>query len=173
MSSLRAARSSLGAVKFSVTRPVGADRYLVIRSFFTRQVQAPPVPSVLALTQRRWYSTPPTKHECPHCSPSAAAAGSTTPKPSAGPRRDHAQDYSPFIKRLIQRASVPMTSSHRPSKEELLRAATSWWERLRIRVKWFTIRGWRRFNTDDMSAFASWFVLGNSEFRSICSLGAG
>lgn len=33
-------------------------------------------------------------------------------------------------------------------------------------MKWFFIRGWRRFNTDDFSAFASWFVLGNSESKS-------
>lgn len=33
---------------------------------------------------------------------------------------------------------------------------------MRIRLKWFTIRGWRRFNTDDLSAFLSWFVVGNT-----------
>lgn len=53
---------------------------------------------------------------------------------------------------------------HRPTKEDLLNAANSWWERLRIRLKWFTIRGWRRFNTDDLVAFFSWFVVGNSGY---------
>lgn len=167
---LRAARSALASSRASVARPVTGDRYLVIRSFFTRQAQTAPsllqsrslarATSIRQLTQRRWQSTPSGKDDCPHCSPGASASSS---KPLAGPRRDHAQDYSPFIKRLMKRAAVPLTSTGRPSKEELLGAASSWWERLRIRVKWFTIRGWRRFNTDDMSAFASWFVLGNSE----------
>ncbi|PWN39371.1 mitochondrial distribution and morphology protein family 31/32 [Ceraceosorus guamensis] len=44
-----------------------------------------------------------------------------------------------------------------PSKEELLRLARGFWTRLRIRFKWFTIRGFRRFNVDDLSAF---FTLG-------------
>lgn len=46
---------------------------------------------------------------------------------------------------------------HRPSKEDLLRFAQGFWTRLRIRFKWFTIRGFRRFNADDISAF---FTLG-------------
>lgn len=45
----------------------------------------------------------------------------------------------------------------RPSKEDLLRTAQGFWTRLRIRFKWFTIRGFRRFNADDISAF---FTLG-------------
>ncbi|GAC96992.1 potential mitochondrial biogenesis factor [Pseudozyma hubeiensis SY62] len=45
----------------------------------------------------------------------------------------------------------------RPSKEDLLRYAQGFWTRLRIRFKWFTIRGFRRFNADDISAF---FTLG-------------
>lgn len=41
----------------------------------------------------------------------------------------------------------------------LLSGTSSFFERLRIRFKWFTIRGFRRFRADDWSAFASW-VLG-------------
>lgn len=44
-----------------------------------------------------------------------------------------------------------------PSKEDLLRFSQGFWTRLRIRFKWFTIRGFRRFNADDISAF---FTLG-------------
>jgi distribution and morphology protein 31 len=73
-------------------------------------------------------------------------------------------DYTPFIRRLIQRSQVlGETLTHRPTREDLLKAANSWWERFRIRLRWLTIRGWRRFNTDDFSAFFSWFVVGNSE----------
>jgi distribution and morphology protein 31 len=41
----------------------------------------------------------------------------------------------------------------------MLALATGFWERLKIRFKWFTIRGFRRFDTDDMSAFLSWFLV--------------
>ncbi|KAK6507039.1 Mitochondrial distribution and morphology protein 31, mitochondrial precursor [Arthrobotrys musiformis] len=50
---------------------------------------------------------------------------------------------------------------HRPSKEELLAAASSAWDRLRIRFKWLTIRQIRPFNMDEISAFFSWIILGN------------
>lgn len=50
---------------------------------------------------------------------------------------------------------------HRPSKEELLAAASSAWDRLRIRFKWLTIRQIRPFNIDEISAFFSWIILGN------------
>lgn len=49
------------------------------------------------------------------------------------------------------------TAYRRPTKEDLLRYARGFWTRFRIRFKWFTIRGFRRFNADDFSAF---FTLG-------------
>ncbi|KAG9947406.1 mitochondrion biogenesis protein, partial [Aureobasidium melanogenum] len=50
---------------------------------------------------------------------------------------------------------------HRPTKDELLAAATSFWQRLGIRFKWFSIRSARPFNTDDISAFVSWILFGH------------
>ncbi|KAK9364871.1 hypothetical protein V1509DRAFT_634985 [Lipomyces kononenkoae] len=50
---------------------------------------------------------------------------------------------------------------HRPTKEELLKAATGAFDRLRIRFKWTLIRQVRPFNLDDMSAFFSWLIVGN------------
>lgn len=50
---------------------------------------------------------------------------------------------------------------HRPTKEELLAAATGFWSRLRVRFKWLTIRSTRPWNVDDWSAFVSWFLLGH------------
>ncbi len=50
---------------------------------------------------------------------------------------------------------------HRPTKEELLAAATGFWSRLRVRFKWFSIRSVRPWNVDDWSAFISWFLLGH------------
>ncbi|KAK3045133.1 hypothetical protein LTS18_014501, partial [Coniosporium uncinatum] len=50
---------------------------------------------------------------------------------------------------------------HRPTKEELLSAATGFWSRLKVRFKWLTIRSNRRFNLDDVSGFFSWILLGH------------
>ncbi|KAJ6262409.1 hypothetical protein Dda_3217 [Drechslerella dactyloides] len=79
-------------------------------------------------------------------SPSSLAAA------AAAIARRAARDHG-FMERLPQ--------IHRPSKEELLAAASSAWDRLRIRFKWLTIRQIRPFNLDEISAFFSWIILGN------------
>jgi hypothetical protein len=164
------------------------DRYLALHAFFTRQAHSyshsltpsrsqalacpawtprASVRTALYQSRRHNSSSPSTRDAdgkaCPNCPPPSSHPSS--PPPVA--QRGHAQEYTPFIQRLIHRTqSLTPNSPHRPTKEELLAAASSKWERFRIRMKWFFIRGWRRFNTDDFSAFASWFVLGNSEYRS-------
>ena len=168
--SLRAAMRAQPVASSSRTRIIRSahsDRYATIHAFFVRQSQIPTTPQSSVrqhLLQRRFNSS----KRCDNCSDTRPPA---TPKgePSASPpksisRQDHAQDYTPFIQRLIASSkSIQSGSPHRPTKEELLGAASGWWQRFRIRLKWFTIRGWRRWNTDDFSAFASLFVLGNSE----------
>jgi distribution and morphology protein 31 len=148
------------------TRSAQSDRYTAIHAFFTRQAHHSHEPKTICsqLSQRRQYSDVKSNKEgCEHCN-DRPSPPFIPPEPSkAIVRKDHAQDYTPFIRRLIASSKVIQSGSpHRPSKEELLNAASGWWQKLRIRIKWFTIRGWRRFNTDDFSAFASWFVLGNS-----------
>ncbi|PWZ03259.1 hypothetical protein BCV70DRAFT_229574 [Testicularia cyperi] len=82
----------------------------------------------------------------------------------------HFANYPRSLRNLAMRAmpaspAAPSKSSAphvehprvRPSKEDLLRIAQGFWTRMRIRFKWFTIRGFRRFNADDISAF---FTLG-------------
>jgi len=142
--------------RFTLRSP-NADRYLTIHNFFTRQA-IPSIPN-----QIRFNSTKSPQHhtESPN-TPKIPATPTHTPVQTPP---GHAQDYTPFIRRLIGRSSSLTTSSPtRPTKEQLLAAAGSWWERLRVRLKWFTIRGWRRFNADDYGAFASVFVLGNSRY---------
>ncbi len=56
-----------------------------------------------------------------------------------------------------------------------MRFAQGFWTRLRIRFKWFTIRSFRRFNADDISAFFTlgsvgtiiWVVVGTTTFVSV------
>lgn len=89
--------------------------------------------------------------------PSSPLKG-TKPRDSAIPAQDAVVSSAnkTFLDRLPH-----MPQIHRPSKEELLAAATGFWSRLKIRFKWFSIRSMRPFNTDDISAFFSWFLLGH------------
>ncbi|KAK0642006.1 mitochondrial distribution and morphology proteins-domain-containing protein [Cercophora newfieldiana] len=50
---------------------------------------------------------------------------------------------------------------HRPTKEELLAAATGFGQRLKVRFKWFSIRSMRPWNADEWGAFVSWFLFGH------------
>ena len=50
---------------------------------------------------------------------------------------------------------------HRPTYDELLAAATGFWQRLGIRFKWFSIRSFRPYTLDEIGAFISWVFLGH------------
>ncbi|WFD07130.1 Mitochondrial distribution and morphology protein 31, mitochondrial precursor [Malassezia vespertilionis] len=62
-----------------------------------------------------------------------------------------------------------------PTQEDMLGLARGFWTRLRIRFKWFTIRSYRRFNIDEISAFftlgglgtAIWVIVGTTTFVSV------
>lgn len=77
-------------------------------------------------------------------------------------RPDSSKATAPFLgnKHIIDRLpNIP--HMHRPTKEELLAAATGFWSRLKVRFKWFSIRSARPFNVDEIGAFFSWFLLGH------------
>lgn len=50
---------------------------------------------------------------------------------------------------------------HRPTKDDMLAAATGFFQRLRIRTKWSLIRQMRPYNWEDVSAFFSWLFIGH------------
>ncbi|KAJ9127353.1 hypothetical protein QFC24_000760 [Naganishia onofrii] len=115
--------------------------------------------------QARGFSSDVGTDKSPSGPPSDGTPPNTVTPPPPLPHAKHpghAQDYIPLIRRLLPHLPTPHNPLHRPTKEELLAAATSVWQRLRIRFKWFSIRGWRRFNADDLSAFLSWFLVGNT-----------
>lgn len=76
---------------------------------------------------------------------------------STGKDKKEGQSESRGENEKDKKVSSRWTRPRPPSKEELLQLAQGFWTRLRIRFKWFTIRGFRRFNADDISAF---FTLG-------------
>jgi len=69
----------------------------------------------------------------------------------------HARDQENYS-RFFQRLALSLPHPHRPTRDDFLNVATGFWQRLRIRFKWFTVRGFRKFNADDISAFITWFL---------------
>lgn len=61
--------------------------------------------------------------------------------------------------RLFRRLAMSLPHLQRPTRDDFLNAATGFWQRVRIRFKWLTIRSFRRYNADDMSAFITWFFM--------------
>lgn len=68
---------------------------------------------------------------------------------------NHLDNYPAFLRRLAM--SVP--NIPKPTRDDLLRVADGFWQRARIRFRWFTIKSFRKFNADDISAFVTWFLM--------------
>ncbi|CAE6473076.1 unnamed protein product [Rhizoctonia solani] len=89
---------------------------------------------------------------------SAKKESQETSQESLTPTNPHLQNYSDLFKQLA--LSLPHVKQ--PTKQDFLQAATSMWQRMRIRFKWFAIKSFRKFNADDISAFLSWFLVGQT-----------
>ncbi|KAI1659794.1 mitochondrial distribution and morphology proteins-domain-containing protein [Daldinia decipiens] len=92
--------------------------------------------------------------------PSSQSASSAKPntKPDAGP--PEAESTSASVSKYFHLPTMPHLP-HRPTKEEFLAAANGFWERLKVRFKWFSIRSMRPWNIDEWGAFVSWFLFGH------------
>lgn len=99
---------------------------------------------------------------------SSESTSSSRPRSSEAPERQNEEISTRPSK---DAAGRPVNFNHhfmdrlphmqRPTKEELLAAATGFWARLKVRFKWFSIRSVRPFNADEIGAFFSWFLLGH------------
>lgn len=81
-------------------------------------------------------------------------------KPNTKPGYDPAQPEPASMSKYFHLPSMPQLP-HRPTKEEFLAAANGFWQRLRVRFKWFSIRSMRPWNADEWGAFVSWFLFGH------------
>ncbi|KAG6873443.1 hypothetical protein C0995_015532 [Termitomyces sp. Mi166 len=70
------------------------------------------------------------------------------------------ENYSRFFRRLA--SSVP--HPHAPTRDDLLNVATGFWQRLRIRFKWFTIKSFRKFNADDILRLQNYVARAISDY---------
>ena len=65
------------------------------------------------------------------------------------------EHYPRFFRRLAR--TLPHV--RRPTQEDFLRAANGFVQRMRVRIRWFFLRAFRKFNADDISAFVTWFLM--------------
>ncbi|KAJ6445554.1 mitochondrion biogenesis protein [Purpureocillium lavendulum] len=94
--------------------------------------------------------------------PTSASHESKQAKPATGREETtspegEAESIAASVSKYLHLPKMP----HRPTKEELLAAANGFWERVRVRFKWMSIRSMRPWNADEWGAFVSWFMLGH------------
>ncbi|CAG8087060.1 unnamed protein product [Penicillium olsonii] len=77
------------------------------------------------------------------------------------PNKPQETHYFTTTNRHLRDRLPHMPHLHRPTKEELLAAATGFWSRLKVRFKWFSIRSVRPYNLDEIAALFSWVLLGH------------
>ncbi|KAF7793966.1 hypothetical protein EIP86_005090 [Pleurotus ostreatoroseus] len=80
--------------------------------------------------------------------------GTKPPMPTA----DYSQQFENYSK-FFRQLALRLPHMHRPTRDDFLNAASGFWQRLRVRFKWLTIRSFRKYNADDISAFISWFIM--------------
>ncbi|KAI8972235.1 mitochondrial distribution and morphology proteins-domain-containing protein [Trametes punicea] len=153
------------------SRGAALDRYATIRNFFKQQQQRTPVYSIQtpylpscsirARVVIRHFSQHSPHHQEDHKS---GQRGDTGPKSEgkddSPPHKENVErinldNYPRFFRRLAQ--SLPHLQ--RPTRDDFLRAADGFWQRLRVRFRWATIRSFRRYNADEISAFFTWFLM--------------
>jgi mitochondrial distribution and morphology protein 31 len=121
------------------------------------------LPRPSQLTHHRCFHTtgriaqerPPTNENRPPSADSNSNRHSGQPGPPTQPDPRPLENYSKFFRQL----ALSLPHVHRPTRDDFLNAATGFWQRIRIRFKWLTIRSFRKYNADDISAFITWFFM--------------
>lgn len=83
------------------------------------------------------------------------------PKPPNGPKKTSGPGTEPSVgsgKHFLDRLPQSLPHLYRPSKAELLEAASGFWSRIAVHFKWLTIRSTRPFNADEIYALFSWIL---------------
>ncbi|KIM45363.1 hypothetical protein M413DRAFT_24584 [Hebeloma cylindrosporum] len=134
---------------FATSRSQGTSRPSLTLKFARTYVTSNPLPDSQPSKDGNKPTKPPEDLKS-HPPEDQEVAGADHEFPHA---RDH-ENYSRFFQRL----ALSLPHPHRPTRDDFLNVATGFWQRLRIRFKWFTVRGFRKFNADDISAFITWFL---------------
>ncbi|EMD91136.1 hypothetical protein COCC4DRAFT_49870 [Bipolaris maydis ATCC 48331] len=94
-----------------------------------------------------------------------APQANLSPQPNAPPKPSQPEpepkqeaDTPGTSKPLLDRLPHHLPHLYRPTKAELLAAASGFWSRIKIHFKWLTIRSTRPFNADEIYALFSWVI---------------
>lgn len=138
------------------------------RQAWVRSTQPKSVPSQdrpLGLTKRRRMSSKPEGDAGKSAAPPQKQATAEKPAGQQAHEPPPAGEHESLADSMSKYLHIPhmprMHMPHRPTKEELLGAAGGFWERLKVRFKWFSIRSMRPWNADEWGAFVSWFLFGH------------
>jgi distribution and morphology protein 31 len=166
-------RQALARLTRHTSQGSSVARYASIHAFFSRQsptyhAAADCLPAqasihvwrstgtAIGISQLRAFSQAARRfeHKPAHQTDVSRTQAPGTPPPPPDPPPAQLSNYPQFIQRMI----VHAPHLHRPTRDELLGLASGFWERMRIRWKWFTIRSFRKFNADDISAFITLLI---------------
>ncbi|KAI0689358.1 mitochondrial distribution and morphology proteins-domain-containing protein [Cerioporus squamosus] len=156
------------------SRGAALDRYTTIRTFF-RQQRVTPLSASTSTTLRPPVLSYTFRARIAFRSFSAGryllqeGQGQSSRQPNPNdkpPKKDEEppphkesllapENYPRFFRRLAR--SLP--NLQRPTRDDFLRAADGFWQRLRVRIRWLTIRSFRRYNADEISALFTWFLM--------------
>lgn len=87
--------------------------------------------------------------------PEADPKPSNTPENTLKTDGEHSTSSSKYF---LERLPHALPHLKRPTKAELLEAASGFWSRIGVHFKWLTIRSNRKFNADEIYALFSWIL---------------
>ncbi|KAJ4301197.1 Mitochondrial distribution and morphology protein 31, mitochondrial precursor [Kalmusia sp. IMI 367209] len=90
-------------------------------------------------------------------SPQPEGPPKSSTHPKSAPRSD-AEHPASSGKHFLEHLPQALPHLKRPTKAELLAAASGFWSRIRVHFKWLTIRSTRPFNADEIYAMFSWIL---------------
>ncbi|KAF2108955.1 hypothetical protein BDV96DRAFT_586277 [Lophiotrema nucula] len=96
--------------------------------------------------------------------PSSAPQAELSPQPNAPPKsqeptpKPESESSVDKTKHVFGRLPQSLPHLYRPSKQELLDAASGFFSRLKVHFKWFTIRSARPYTVDEIYALISWIL---------------
>ena len=135
---------------------------LAVRAAWARQASSKPGRNTKKQDRGDGRSTSPSKNKRnaptqPTHSPPAPQA--TLAPQSEAPRTPGSpEDTRSPPKPLLDRIPHTLPHLYRPTKAELLGAASGFWSRIKVHFKWLTIRSTRPFNADEIYALVSWIL---------------
>ncbi|OSD06739.1 hypothetical protein PYCCODRAFT_1359457 [Trametes coccinea BRFM310] len=152
------------------SRGAALDRYSTIRRFFRQQRVSTPLssgtPHLVSFAFRARITVRSFSHHGPRYQEGHGREGESRGE-QPGPKSEGKDDAPPRTERInldtyprfFRRLAQSLPHLQRPTRDDFLKAADGFWQRLRVRFRWLTIRSFRRYNADELSAFLTWFLM--------------